>query len=179
VAERRIDIASRGRGTERLDLIRSRRIVVSLSGGREVWLQPTIDGEEIVIVDGPREIVEIAIDGAGVRVRATRARLEVDAAEDLELSARRVAIRATEALALRSEGDAEVHVRGSRTTIVRGDERLEASAIELQARDQHVDVRAQGPVRIDGEHIGLNDDPCPHRFAWSVAERLDAEDSEP
>jgi hypothetical protein len=30
-----------------------------------------------------------------------------------------------------------------------------------------VGVRAMGRIALDGEHIGLNDDPAPQPFGWS------------
>jgi len=32
-----------------------------------------------------------------------------------------------------------------------------------------VGVRAMGRIALDGEHIGLNDDPLPQPFAWSAS----------
>lgn len=59
-------------------------------------------------------------------------------------------------------------IAGTRQTSVRGPERLEASAIELQANEQAVQLRAAGRIGLDGEHIGLNDEPCLQPFAWSA-----------
>jgi hypothetical protein len=41
-------------------------------------------------------------------------------------------------------------------------------------------VRALGRIALDGEHVGLNDDPLPRPFAWSaIAEGPDAEPPSP
>jgi hypothetical protein len=125
--------------------------------------------DHVVVCEGGAALVQIDIDATGVRVRATRARLEVTS-EDVELVGRRVAIRASDHLEVHSGGDADVSIAGNRTTVVSGEERVDASAIELQARSEHVDVRSSGAIRIDGEHIALNGDPCPAPFGWSRAE---------
>ena len=44
---------------------------------------------------------------------------------------------------------------------------MEAANVEIQANTGAVGVRAMGRIALDGEHIGLNDDPAPQPFAWS------------
>jgi hypothetical protein len=52
---------------------------------------------------------------------------------------------------------------------------LEAAAIEQQASEGGVAVRAAGRIALDGEHIGLNDDPSPEPFRWSDASERNEE----
>jgi hypothetical protein len=51
---------------------------------------------------------------------------------------------------------------------VAGDERVEAMNVELQANQGGVSVRAMEKIALDGERIGLNDDPAPQPFPWSA-----------
>jgi hypothetical protein len=71
-------------------------------------------------------------------------------------------------------------VAGDHHVRVGGDERVEAANVQLQANAGAVAVRALGRIALDGEHIGLNDDPLPQPFAWSaIAAGPDAEPHEP
>jgi hypothetical protein len=40
--------------------------------------------------------------------------------------------------------------------------------VELQANQGGVSVRAMEKIALDGERIGLNDDPAPQPFPWSA-----------
>jgi hypothetical protein len=45
---------------------------------------------------------------------------------------------------------------------------VEAAKVEIQANLGGVAVRAMQKIALDGEHIGLNDDPAPQPFPWSA-----------
>jgi hypothetical protein len=81
------------------------------------------------------------------------------AARSLRLAAGDVSI---DAGALRERVAGDHHVRAG------GDERVEAANVQLQASTGAVGVRAMGRIALDGEHIGLNDDPLPQPFACSA-----------
>ena len=127
--------------------------------------------ERLSITEAERELVCITIDARGVQIHARTPRLAITAEEEIAIAGRRVTIAARDRLALQVGGDLDVQVGGTRTALVAGDDRTEAAAIQLQARDAHVEVRAQGSVRLDGDHIGLNDTHCPVPFPWSGAAR--------
>jgi hypothetical protein len=70
-------------------------------------------------------------------------------------------------MTLTAGGSLRETVAGDHHTRVKGAERVEASAVEVQANEGAVGVRAMGKIALDGEHVGLNDDPLPRPFGWS------------
>lgn len=114
----------------------------------------------IVTTDGP----VLAFEGAELEVRATRS---------LVLEADRVELRA-KTLQTEVETDVNERIGGERHTRIGRADRLEAASIQTQASDGPIELRAAGRVAVDGEHIGLNDDPCPEPFAWSELARKHA-----
>jgi hypothetical protein len=79
-----------------------------------------------------------------------------------------VSIEATGDVSLEAGGSLVERIGETHHTRVGGDERLEAARLEVQANTGGVGMRAMGQIALDGEHIGLNDDPEPRPFAWSV-----------
>lgn len=118
----------------------------------EVWGGPAEDRVLIRSSTG-NLVLSIELTDAGPRLRFQGAELEL-------VGSRRVAVVAP-----------EVHIAATRNLSLSamGDVRVEGSAIELQASDEHVRVRAAGKIGLDGEHIGLNDDTRPRPFPWSRA----------
>jgi len=119
---------------------------------REIVLSSSIS---LKIIDGP--------SGPILQIRAPRIVLEAE--DTLELRAGTVCIKSLGDLAFearRIETEAT-----ERTTSISGADRLEAGVIEAQASEGALSLKAQGPIALDGEHIGLNDDPCPRPFSWS------------
>lgn len=100
----------------------------------------------------------LSFSGASIDLVATRG-LRIEA-EDLSLHAKRNMVVET--------GDSlHERIHGDHHTQVDGDERLEAAAVEVQANARAVAVRAMKAISLDGERIGLNDDPLPQPFPWS------------
>jgi hypothetical protein len=66
-------------------------------------------------------------------------------------------------------GTLRERVAGDHHVRVGGDEQVEAANVQIQASTGAVGVRAMGRIALDGEHIGLNDDPRPLPFAWSAS----------
>ncbi len=93
--------------------------------------------------------------------------LMFDSAE-IALSARRKLSLSAPTIALETEGDLVERVGGDHHVRVKGEERVEAAALALQANERDVRVQAMGKVGLDGEHIGLNDELCPMPFPWSA-----------
>ena len=152
---------------DRVELPRQEAEVL-LSSGRRVDLEAGADGDRIRVRDrSGRVVLRVHVSEAG-------ASLEIDG--DLELSAPGKLTFAAEDIALHAKRDLEIsagrdvreRVAGIRHAQIDGAERLEAASIELQASEQAVGVRAMEGIRLDGEHIGLNDDPAPAPFSWSA-----------
>jgi hypothetical protein len=129
--------------------------------------------QDRITVRDPRGDLVLRIDfGAkGATLELGRPELELRASGKLTLAARDIALRAERDLELSVGRDVRETVAGARHTRVLGADRLEAEAVELQANVDSVRVRAMGAIALDGEHIGLNDDPCPHPFEWSAIAR--------
>ena len=119
---------------------------------REIELGPAI---RLQIIESPR--------GPVLRIRAPRIALEAD--EALDLRAGKVRIESTEELTIEAR---RIQTEATeRLTTIAGSDRLEAGVIQAQASRGALSLKAQGGISLDGEHIGLNDDPCPRPFAWS------------
>jgi hypothetical protein len=145
------------------------RACVALASGRRYELASDDDGDRLTVRSpGGAVLLELEMGERGPRLRFTEAEVELSAKRSLTLSAPRLSLHASEELAVECAGDVRERVAGDRHTRVRGHERLEAAAIELQASERAVRVRAMEAIRLDGEHIGLNDDPAPAPFAWSA-----------
>lgn len=164
---------------------------VALISGRRIELRASSEGDEVVVrAVGGGEVVRIEITDAGAVVRATGAPVELRAsgrltlsADDLELCAKRnlhlsagktisldascLTLASEGAASLRTGGDLTTRTAGTHHLVAQGAVRMEAAAVELQANEQAVRVRAMEGVELDAEHIGLNDDPCPAPFPWS------------
>lgn len=94
--------------------------------------------------------------------------LRFEAAE-LQLAATRALRLSAETIEVEAKGDMNTKVGGTHHTRVEGAERLEAARVELQANEEEVVIRAREDIRIDGEHIGLNDDLAPAPLPWTSA----------
>ncbi|MBI4956356.1 MAG: hypothetical protein HY908_30345 [Myxococcales bacterium] len=116
---------------------------------------------------GGEVVLEITVGERGPVLRFASCELEVEAARAVRVHAPEIELRAAETLRLESGGDLEERVAGGRHARVAGDDRLEAGAIQTQASRGAVEVRARDRIALDGEHIGLNDDPCPQPFGWT------------
>jgi hypothetical protein len=143
---------------------------VILSSGRRYELVAGSDADELTVRSGAGQILlQIRVSDSGPILRFEAARVELRATERLELGAREVLIAAERGLALRSGGDLVEEVAGHAHERVAGSKRVEAASVELQASADSVRIRAMEGIALDGEHIGLNDDPCPQPFWWSAA----------
>jgi hypothetical protein len=114
-----------------------------------------------------RVVLDLELTDKGPRLTFESAELELRASRRVAIAAEEVAIEAERMLSLSSAGGLRICVAGDRHTRVEGEDRTEAAAVAIQANEGAVAVRAMQRVSIDGEHIGLNDDPCPQPFAWS------------
>lgn len=143
--------------------------------GRTVSVQADGEMDQITVrAHGGEVVLRIEVGPQGPVLRFDAAEIELAATKRIAVKAPKVEIAAAEHLELASDGAMATIVRGTRHSRVAGSDRLEAAAIESQA-ERGVTVRAGGRIALDGEHIGLNDDPCPAPFAWSDAARDDEE----
>jgi hypothetical protein len=97
----------------------------------------------------------------------TGAILDLQATQKLRLAAREVSVEASGDVSISAGGSVRESIAGDHHTRVAGDERVEAANVQLQANEGAVGVRSIGKIALDGEHIGLNDDPLPRPFGWS------------
>jgi hypothetical protein len=141
---------------------------VTLTSGRRYELSAGGDADRITIRSGAGEIVlRIEVTDAGPVLSFTGASVELSATRRVQIAAEEISIKATKDLSLAAGGSLREHIGEDHHTQVAGDERLEAANVEVQANLGTVGVRAMGRIALDGEHIGLNDDPAPHPFGWS------------
>ena len=141
---------------------------VLLSSGRRVTLEAGADGDRIRVRDpNGRLVLRVHVSEAGAALEL-EGDLQLNAPGRLTLAAEDIALHAARDLELCAGRDIRERVAGSRHAQIDGADRLEAASIELQASEQAVGVRAMEGIRLDGEHIGLNDDPAPAPFSWSA-----------
>jgi hypothetical protein len=154
---------------------------VTLVSGRRYELEAGSDADRVTIRGRTGEVVlRIEVTDAGPVLSFSGASIEIAATRRLHLAAEEVAIDARRDLALSSGGSLEERIGGHHHTHVAGDERLEAASVEIQANTGAVGVRAMGRIGLDGEHIGLNDDPMPQPFGWSaIADEEEPSSEEP
>ena len=153
------------------------RANVTLTSGRRVELSAEGEHDCIVVraTDG-RVVLDIHVTDAGPRLSFESAELELRAAKRLSVAAQDVEVHATSTLTLAAGGDVHERCGGHHHRRVGGEERLEAARIQMQANHGGVAVRAVEAIALDGEHIALNDDPCPEPFSWSgIPETLEHE----
>jgi hypothetical protein len=142
---------------------------VVLTSGRHYDLEAGPDADRLVVRSrGGDVVLRIEVTDAGPVLSFSGATIDLEATRRLRVSAQEVSIEATGDVSLRAGGSLRETVAGDHHTKVAGDERIEAATVEVQANEGSVGVRASGRIALDGEHIGLNDDPLPQPFAWST-----------
>jgi len=142
---------------------------VTLASGRRYELAAGGDADRVTIRSRGGEIVlRIEVTDAGPVLSFSGASVELSATRRLRLAAEEVSIEASKDLSLAAGGSLRERVAGDHHTKVAGDERVEAASVQIQASTGGVGVRAMEAIRLDGEHIGLNDDPAPQPFGWSA-----------
>jgi hypothetical protein len=142
---------------------------VTLSSGRRYELQAGDAVDRLVVRSrSGRVLLRVDVGERGPLLSFESAEVELRARNRLRLSAPELALEATNKLTVHCGGDVDERIGGDHHTRVQGNERLEAAALQLQANDDAVQVRAMNKIALDGEHIGLNDDPCPTPFDWSA-----------
>jgi hypothetical protein len=158
----------------------SKAAVVLASGRRYELEAGPNDADRLVIrARGGDVVLRIEVTDAGPVLSFSGASIDLQATQRLRLAAREVSVEATGDMTLSAGGSLKETVAGDHHTRVTGDERVEAANVQLQASEGDVGVRALGRIALDGEHVGLNDDPQPKPFEWSEiadepgVERLD------
>jgi hypothetical protein len=142
---------------------------LTLTSGRRYDLEAGAEADRLVVRSRGGEIVlRIEITDAGPVLSFSGASIELAATQGLRLAAREVSIEATGDVLLSAGGSLHERIAGEHHTRVDGNEWAEAATVQLQANVGAVGVRAMGRIALDGEHIGLNDDPEPKPFPWSA-----------
>lgn len=142
---------------------------VVLTSGRRYELEAGAVADKLVVRSSGGEIVlRIQVTDAGPLLSFTAASVDLVAGERLHIGAREVSIEAAADISIATGGSLRESIAGDHHTKVRGDERLEAANVQVQASSGAVGVRAMKHIALDAEHVGLNDDPAPQPFAWSV-----------
>lgn len=142
---------------------------VPLASGRRYRLESQPDGTDRVTVRGRdgRMLLRIVMTDTGPVLAFEAAEIELSGTRSLRLDADKIEI-SSGSLRTYVGGDAETRITGARHTRIDGADHLEAKALQTQANAGNIDVRAAGRIALDGEHIGLNDDPCPAPFPWTA-----------
>ena len=129
---------------------------VRLASGREVQAHAGAGGDVLTVrAESGQVLLRVLVTDEGPVLAFHAARIEVAGTESLRLAARRIGIEAAEV----------VHVAAG------GELRLEGDVVGVQANEGRCALNARGEVRIDGLHIGLNDEACPRPLGWSRAGR--------
>lgn len=141
---------------------------VQLASGRRYALESRGEGTDRLTVRGRdgQIVLRVTVTESGPVLAFQAAELELSGTRTLRLDGERIEVSAGE-LRTYVGGDAETRITGSRHTRIDGAERLEAAEVQVQASTGALEARAAGRIALDGEHIGLNDDPCPAPFAWT------------
>ncbi len=140
-----------------------------LSSGRRYELLATPEGDRLTVRGREGGVVlHVLVTAAGPRLAFEGADIEIVAAGKLALSGQDVSIDSRGSLALSAQGDCTTTIAGNRRTRIAAEDRLEAASLQVQANEGPLELRAAGRIALDGEHIGLNDDPCPRPFDWST-----------
>jgi hypothetical protein len=142
---------------------------IVLASGRRYELEAGHEADRVVIRARSGEVVlRIEVTDAGPVLSFSGASLDLQATGRLRLAAREVSVEATGDISLSAGGSMRENIVGDHHTRVTGDERVEAANVQLQANEGAVGVRAIGRIGLDGEHVGVNDDPLPKPFGWSA-----------
>lgn len=141
---------------------------VTLTSGRRYELRADGARDQVTIRSSEGNIVlRIEVTDAGPVLSFTGATIDLVATKNLRIEAEDLSLQAKRTMVVETGGSLEERIHGDHHTRVDGDERLEAAAVELQANKKAVSVRAMEKIALDGERIGLNDDPLPQPFPWS------------
>lgn len=142
---------------------------VTLTSGRSYEIKAGEGRDQLTVRGrGGDVVLRIEVTDQGPVLSFSGASIELSATRALRLAAEEVNVSAARDVTIEAGGSLRERVAGDHHTRVAGDERLEASRVEVQANAGPVAVRAMEKIAIDGEHIGLNDDPLPQPFAWSA-----------
>jgi hypothetical protein len=142
---------------------------VLLASGRRCSMRTEPEGDRLTVrARNGQVVLRVLITEAGPVLSFESADIAIAGTRRLTLSAQDVSIDASRSMEVNVEGDMTQTIAGARHTSVRGAERLEASSVEIQANEEAVCLRAAGRIGLDGEHVGLNDEPCLAPFAWSA-----------
>ncbi len=143
-----------------------------LAHGRRLSVGSTTEGDVLRVRSREGQIeLSISLGQGGAKLRFESAELELVGTRSLSLAADHVSVKSRGNLELGAAGDLRAVIGGDRHTTVRGVDRSEANTIESQANEGEIVLRARSDVRVDAEHIGLNDDPCPGPLPWTTAAR--------
>lgn len=143
---------------------------IALSQGQSLDVERRASGDRLTVRGLRGEVtLRVVLTDEGPILSFQAADLAIEATRSLRLAAEHVAIGARRSMSLTTGEDMDVRVGGRRHTRVEGRDLTEASAVETQANDGDVVLRAREDVRVDAEHIGLNDDPCPGALPWTKA----------
>jgi hypothetical protein len=142
---------------------------LTLPSGRHVAIDSAPHADRLTVRSRTGEIVlRVELTDAGPVLSFTGATIELAATRALRLRADQVDVLALGDITVSAGGALRERVGADHHTLVGGAERLEAARVEVQANEGAVAVRAMQHIALDGEHIGLNDDPEPAPFAWSA-----------
>jgi hypothetical protein len=153
------------------------RADVTMASRRRYEVLTGDDGNDALRIFGAdgQVLLRVMVTDDGPVLSVTGVALQLEASRAIRIAAPEIALQSTRNMTIRAGGDLCAEVAGNHHLRVGGDHRSEAGAIEMQASEGHVGVRALGGIALDGEHIGLNDDPLPRPFGWSAIAEEDGE----
>lgn len=141
---------------------------VQLASGRHVAMESRPEGDRLTVrARGGQVVLRVTLTDEGPVLAFEAAELELTGTRALRMDAESIEV-STGSLRTYVGGDVETRITGARHTRIDGAEHLEAASLQTQANTGALDLRAAGRIALDGEHIGLNDDPCPTPFPWTA-----------
>jgi hypothetical protein len=145
------------------------RADVTMASRRRYEVRTGDDGNDALRIFGAdgQVLLRVTVTDDGPVLSVTGVALQLEATRAIRIAAPEISLESEREMTLRAGGDLRAEVAGNHHLRVGGDHRSEASRIEMQASEGPVGVRALGGIALDGEHIGLNDDPLPRPFEWS------------
>jgi hypothetical protein len=140
---------------------------VALVSGRTYEIEGGATDRLVVRSAAGEVVLRIEVGDHGPVLSFAAAELRLASAGTLALEGADVSIRSRGDMSVDVAGALREKVGGHHHSEIDGDERLEAAGVQVLAATGRVEVVAQESVHLDGEHIGLNDNPVPVPFPWS------------
>lgn len=115
------------------------------------------ENQEIKLVDNNKTTqLIISIKEKGLSLSINAFEINVNAAEELNFSSKRIKMNATEKIEIKTDGDLEFEIEKDCTAEIGGISQSNAKTQLIRASLGNVEVKANDDVRLDGERVLFN-----------------------